>query len=158
MDPSSSFRPRASTTARRTKKRTSRVHHTFPTESRPPEQQSQGTALNAQLEDFEENGWKQAFQNTVFSQYCPPSRQFRFPTSIVCCDFDDGLNIAITTKNIDFNRVRKEPFQGNDCENEDSLRTALEAKVSPQHQGLKLTIIGWSGTFLEDNVRIQPAY
>jgi hypothetical protein len=91
----------------------------LPQKAGPSGSQATSNTTSGDQIAFEEQGWDKAFQNTVFSQYCPPNSRIggvRQPTLFVQCDFDKSLIFFISTKNLDFNRTSKELFDGADCE------------------------------------------
>jgi hypothetical protein len=61
---------------------------------------------------FEDQSWSQAFHNTVFSAYCPPSRKERKPPVFTVCDFQELPSEHGKPKY----KRDKESVEGNDCE------------------------------------------
>jgi hypothetical protein len=120
--------PMASSSKRSTKKKPPHAHFHLVPKAAPRQTAQIKTESWGQEEfkDFEEQSWERAFENTVFSQFCPPDRQFRIPTSVVWCDFDKGPAQGGEANCSGFNRVHKESFDVDGCED---LRTQLENKV-----------------------------
>jgi hypothetical protein len=55
--------------------------------------------------DDQDKRWKQAFRNTVFSQYCPPKSERKKPPSFIVCDFQGLFPRLYCT---DYQRLRAE--------------------------------------------------
>jgi hypothetical protein len=74
---------------------------------------SQGRLLPKPIDDtFEDKNWSQAFHNTVFSAYCPPSRKERKPPRFTVCDFQE---LPPEHGKLKYKRD-KESFHGKECE------------------------------------------
>lgn len=87
-------------------------------------------------DNYVDKDWSEAFHNTVFSAYCPPSRAARKPTNFTVCDFQE---LPPDPSGKPKYKRDKESFDGKECE--EQVKDYLEKVLYHDPDPLEIKLI-----------------